>query len=302
MKMRILIVVNKNREAKGFLDGFDGCKLLPAYKDLETHEPPEPWYRMADFRARYEFERFDVIIRCIEDIMPPADSAIPETSGSNSKQKAALLGGYIRRDSPNLILSVSTAESTPSIQAEGYSQNGSVVVGGGFFTFDAREFDKTSPSDLEAPAFAPSNAMWGYFELLKPYETDPGVVGRFKTPPHSPSPNMSIFSNPGFIAVAAINVIHYQAYEQADPAAYEACCKAHGDGATIETTHGIVRMCAQDRPTIFLSPITDRYKCFKEDVDPDGEQNYAASYNAGVTAALFLRELDKVAHELIKIQ
>lgn len=31
------------------------------------------------------------------------------------------------------------------------------------------------------------------------------------------------------------------------------------------------------------------------------KQNHTASYNAGVAVALFLRELDKVAHELIKI-
>lgn len=44
------------------------------------------------------------------------------------------------------------------------------------------------------------------------------------------------------------------------------------------------------------------FKRFAEDVDPQGQQNHAASYNSGVTAALFLRELDKVAHELIKIR
>lgn len=44
------------------------------------------------------------------------------------------------------------------------------------------------------------------------------------------------------------------------------------------------------------------FTCFAKDVDPQGQQNHAASYNAGVTAALFLRELDKVARELIKIR
>lgn len=292
MNPRILIVVNKGREANGFLDGLNGCGLLPEYKSLKTNQPMKPWLRMADFRASYEFERFDVIVRCIEDIMPPADPAIPETSGSNSKQKAALLGGYIRKDSPHIVLSVSTAESSPDIQPEGYSQNGNVVVGGSFFCFDAHDLDKTSPSDLKAPPFARNNAWLGYYELLKPYETDPEVVGRFTTPPQSPSPNKRIICHPDLIAIAAINVVNYKVYEKADPAAYKACKDAHGAGATIETTHGIVRMCAGDIPTIFLSPITDRYESFDKDVDPAGKQNYAASYNAGVTAALFLRELN----------
>lgn len=44
------------------------------------------------------------------------------------------------------------------------------------------------------------------------------------------------------------------------------------------------------------------FTCFAEDVDPQGQQNYAASYNSGVAVALFLRELDKEAHRLIKIR
>lgn len=302
MNPKILIIVNKRREVEGFLDGLSHCGLLPVHKSLETHESVKPWYRMADFRARYEFDRLDVIVRCIEDIMPPADPAIPETSGSNSKQKAALLGGYIHKDAPFLVLSVSTAESSPDIQPEGYSQNGNVVVGGSFFCFDAQRFDKTSPSDLKAPPFARNNAWLGYYELLKPYETDPEVVGRFTTPPQSPSPNKRIICHPDLIAIAAINVVNYKAYEKADPAAYEACKDAYGTGATIETTHGIVRMCAGDIPTIFLSPITDRYESFDKDVDPAGKQNHAASYNAGVTAALFLRELSGQKAEIIQTE
>lgn len=300
MNPRILIVVNKRREVEGFLDGFNHCGLLPIYKSLKTHESTEPWYRMADFRAHYEFDKLDVIVRCIEDIMPPADPLIPETSGSNSKQKAALLGGYIRRDSPHMVLSVSTAESTPDIQPEGYSQNGSVVVGGCFFCFDAQKLDKTSPSDLKAPPFARCNTGKWCFDLLKPYETDRDVVRRFKAPPQSPSPNMRIICDPGLISVAAINVVDYKVYEKADPAAYKACCASYGAGATIETTHGIVRMCARDIPTFFISPITDRYESFDKDVDPAGKQNHAASYNAGVTAALFLRELSGQKSELIQ--
>lgn len=115
---------------------------------------------------------------------------------------------------------------------------------------------------------------------------------------------MQILCDPNYICVAAINVIYYQAYGQADSEAYNACVKTHGDkySAIIETTHGIVRMCVGDTLTVFVSPITDRYKCFAEDVDPQGQQNHAASYNAGVTVAMFLRELDKQASELIKIR
>lgn len=61
-------------------------------------------------------------------------------------------------------------------------------------------------------------------------------------------------------------------------------------------------MCAKEKPTFFVSPITDRYKCFAEDVNPQGKQNTAASYNAGVTVSLLLRELDKDTFKLIDIK
>lgn len=115
---------------------------------------------------------------------------------------------------------------------------------------------------------------------------------------------MQILCDSNYICIAAVNVIHCQAYEQADPEAYNAYVKAHGDKrpVTIETTYGIVRMCAGETLTIFVSPITDRYKCFAEDVDPQGQRNQAASNNSGVAVALFLRELDKEAQWLIKIR
>lgn len=304
LRPRVAIIVNKRREVEGFLEGLKKFDFLSSIQIKEQHTPPAPCYRMSEWRMNASLEQLDFTIRCIEDIMPPADSRVPETSGSHSQQKAMLLPGYLRDNDADLVISVSTAESTPSIQSGGTSLNGSVVLGGGFFTFDAHRFDPQSPSNLKAPDFEKNNVDERIYQLLGTPELQAEAVGRFRTPPHSPAKPMQILSDPSYISVAAINVIHYQAYEQADPEAYQACVKTHGDKypATIETTHGIVRMAADSTPTIFVSPITDRYKRFAEDVDPQGQQNHAASYNAGVTVALLLRELDKRASELIKIR
>lgn len=302
---RMAIIVNKRREVEGFLKGLEESGFLPNIVIKERNTPPAPCYRMSALRISASLERMDLTIRCIEDIMPPADKNVPETSGSHSQQKAMLLPGYLRDYDADLVISVSTAESTPAIQSgDTSSQNGSVVLGGGFFTFDAHCFDLRSPSQLMPPSFAANNVDERIYQLLSPPELRTEAVQRFCTPPHSPADPMQILCDPNYISVAAINVVHYQSYEQADPAAYHACIKEHGDKypATIETTHGIVRMAANGKPTIFVSPITDRYKHFDVDVDPAGKQNTAASYNAGVTVALFLRELDKHAFELIKIQ
>lgn len=301
---RIAIIINKRREVEGFLRGLDESGFLPHIGIKSRNTPPAPCYRMSDLRINASLGQMDLTIRCIEDIMPPADKRVPETSGSHSQQKAMLLPGYLRDSDADLVISVSTAESTPSIQpGDTFSLNGSVVLGGGFFSFDAHNFDAESPSHLAPPSFAANNVDERIYRLLSSQELRTEAVQRFCTPPHSPADPMQILCDPDYISVAAINVVHYQAYEQADPAAYHACVEEHGDKypATIETTHGIVRMAADGKPTLFVSPITDRYKHFNEDVDPAGKQNTAASYNAGVTVALFLRELDKHAFELIKI-
>ncbi len=298
---RVAVVVNKRREVEGFLQGLKGSYFLHDLRVREENTPAAPWYRMAAWRMNASLEQMDFIILCIEDIMPPANDRVPESSGSNSQQKAMLLPGYLQQSNPDLVISVSTAESTPAIEQEKPSQNGSVVLGGCFYTYDARGCDPTSPSRLPMLPFAANNVDKEIYQLLADEALRKAAVQRFQTPPNRPATPMQILCDPDYIAVVAINVIHYPAYEKADPAAYDACKRQYGDKrpATIETTHSLVRSAAKGRPTLFVSPITDRYGKFNQDVDPAGKQNHAASYNAGVTTALFLRELDKSAHRLL---
>lgn len=228
MRPRAAIVVNKRREAEGFLAGLKKSAFLPNLRIKEENAPPTPCYRMAAWRMNASLEQMDFTVLCIEDIMPPANSRVPESSGSHSQQKAALLPGYLRDIDADLIISVSTAESTPSIQPRGTSLNGSVVLGGGFFTFDAHRFDVQSPSRLTPPPFAGNNVDERIYQLLAAPALQAEAVRRFQAPPHSPAKPMQLLCDPNYICVAAINVIHYQAYEQADPEAYNACVNAQG--------------------------------------------------------------------------
>jgi len=56
------------------------------------------------------------------------------------------------------------------------------------------------------------------------------------------------------------------------------------DPDTIETTHGVVKI-STEAPIIFISPVTDRFGHFNDDVS--SIQNYVAAFNGGVV----LREL-----------
>lgn len=290
------VIVNKRFEMEPFWEALTGSDF-PAGALVESHTPPAPSYRMVQCRARYRFSKIDVLIRCIEDIMPPADSDILETSGSHSQQKAMLLPGYLRKDRPQLVISVSTAESTPTIQPPTSSRNGCVIVGGAFFTYDAHQFDPTSPSNLKAPFFQGNNVSSRVYSL---FTTDMihQAAKRFRTPPQSPAQPMSIRVDSHYVAVGIINVVNYSAYSKADPAAYQACLQQTGTkyAATLETTHGIVKKSAGDVPTLFVSPITDRYEHFADDVK--GEQNAVAGYNGGVTVATLLQELDRHAETI----
>lgn len=72
-------------------------------------------------------------------------------------------------------------------------------------------------------------------------------------------------------------------------------CGSTNTPVSLETTHGIVAASAGVIPTIFMSPITDRYTKFAEDVDV--KQNYVAGYNAGVTVAVLLDTLGRMHAE-----
>lgn len=291
---RMDIIVNKRFEVEPFLDALDECGFLHE-KPVESYTPPAGVNRMADFRRKYILGCWEVTIRCIEDMLPPNDPDIVETSGSHSQMKAMLLPGYIRKDKPEVVLSVSTAESTPMLQSGSPSQNGCVAVGSAYYMYDARRLDPTSPSKLDIKhsiiTSRPSPAVWTALVNVAAKTAHT----RFQTPPHAPAPDMKVLVYPNAMAVGILNVVHYDVYEKADPVAYTAAqneCGSKNFLASLETTHGIVATSAGSIPTIFMSPITDRYTKFAEDVD--AKQNYVAGYNAGVTAAVLLDALGKM--------
>lgn len=290
---RMDIIVNKQFEVKPFLDALDEHDFNVPDPE-ESHTPPKEVNRMSQFRRRYVLGHWEVIIRCIEDMLPPNDPDIVETSGSHSQMKAMLLPGYIRKDKPEVILSVSTAESTPRLEVGGASQNGCVVLGCAYYMYDARALDPTSPSRLDVKrSFFVSKPPKDVWDIL--FYSSQVAPNRFLPAPNAPADALRVIPDEDAMAVGILNVVNYQVYAKADPEAYNAAQKEFGKvklPATLETTHGIVASSAGTIPTIFVSPITDRYTKFNEDVK--GKQNYVAAYNAGVTVAAFLSRLGRM--------
>lgn len=293
MKPLIWVLANKQFEVEGVVEGLHAIKFFPD-KLVEYHEPPKDFARMAAVREKYSLDRFDVNVRCIEHVMLPTDSRIPETSSSHSENKSKILPLYIKQERPNLIISVSTAESSPDIQPnDAVGINGAVVVGGCCFSYDGRANDPTSPSRLRLRGLMNNNVNFGVYRLFTERVMQ-NAVNYFKDVKYYPANPRRILVKPNYVNSAVLNVIHYEAYETADPEAYKACKSACRNTelipSTIETTHSVVKMCAGKIPTLIVSPITDRFKHFKDD-DKDG-QNVTAAFNAGVTVGSLLKEMN----------
>ncbi len=293
-KPLIWVLANKQFEVEGVVEGLHAIRFYPK-AIVEEHQPPTEFARMSMVRERYSLDRFDVAVRCIEYLMLPTDKRIPETSSSHSENKSKILPLYIKQERPDFIISVSTGESTPDIQPrDNEGINGAVVVGGCCFSYDGRADDRTSPSRLSLKGFMRNNVNLGIYNLFTE-QFIKNVIDFFITVDNYPANPGKILVNPNYVNSAVLNVVHYEAYDTADPGAYYMCrsaCKNTGlIPSTIETTHSVVKMCAGDIPTLIVTPVTDRFKHFKDD-DRDG-QNKKASFNAGVTVGAFLMEMNE---------
>lgn len=291
MKSVIEIIVNKNWEAEPFLSAMTNIKLRP--KELpfpqKINAPKDNKYRSTELRAEFDLKKTKVIVRCIEDLMDLSKNP------SSSEEKYRVLPGFISSDKPDLIISVSTAESAPDIQPyKTESLNGSVIMGGTFHMFDARAFDPTTSSHLiiNIPLIR-SHIYKEIYDLID-NSFRATVERKFASAHRFPAKEMKCIANPDHASIGVVNVTDYKAYEKADPAAYENFIKRYsreGIAATIETTHGIVRMSADNRiPVLFVSPITDRYEHFADDATDT--QNYIAAFNAGIAVGEFICRLD----------
>lgn len=314
-KKLVTVMVNKHFEVEPFIAALmtlSNKKELGFPKPLQLNIPTDGLNRMNKPRAYYEGDKlnFDVEVWCIEDLMNPVSSA------SNSEQKYNDLcfhfSKHFREKRPELVISVSTAESTPDIQGfendiEPDSINGSVIFGDKFFMFDASDFDKESESSLKFDVDY-SNGEIGFWNYMQPQILST-MTKYFWEQENAKAKAEKLLcdGNSQYLSVGVVNVTNYSAYKEADPAAYKAAEQiAASNGlkrVCIETTHGIVNSaviysCNEIKvktvPVLFASPITDRYERFESDVGTSGVQNYIAGYNGGAAVGCFLKYLNNI--------
>jgi len=291
----ITVIVNKSWETEPLLNAMTN-QTLTTKNPLVSHLLPFPSEfnspknlkdtnadNRTSIRARFQLSNPDndtilnIAVWCIEDLMDPTKSS----SSSEEKYKVLPLALV---DSPDLVISVSTA-NCPYDDSMNDSMNGSVLIGAKSFLYNGCPGNKESnlnPDDINQ--LLPSNVNADMFALID--KTFNAVVtANFLTPPNSPANPFECKASNDLSVVSSINVTDYTMYTKVDEDARNEFNAVVGkDPDTIETTHGVVKI-STEVPIIFISPVTDRFGHFGDDVS--SLQNYVAAFNGGVV----LREL-----------
>jgi len=305
---RVVILVNKDFEYKGFVEGLRDT--VPVYAGTNGRD------------AECRFNNLLVDIYCIQHLFNEGENS------SNSEVKYNYLSELFKSNEFRLedvdgIYSVSTSESTPIGQGKDgtESRNGCVYLGSKFFLSDQSKNDDGTESHLEVGS---SNTDFSEFHVES--EVHHGVFltlrsdeMKFKEAPLNPAEKTCHIYDENSACIGVVNVMDYSRYKYADKSAYDMFLKqrleniTYGSPIGIETTHGVVvkalkETCSELKlkdkrnrdkniPVNFISPIVDRYLHFDEDVDGMyGKQNFVCSYNGGVVTGHILKWINVWSH------
>lgn len=292
-KKKVTVVVNKAWEYEPFFNAINHPYLHPSElpDPSNINKVKEPMFLP---RAEMSLKNIDIVFRCVQNMMDP------DVNKSNSEAKMKYMPSILADDEADLIISVSTAESTPDIQqkltpSKEISLNGSVIIGTRFFMSDERDQDggRQAESQLDVVPYTDysNDISDALFERIK--NNQERIACKFIQQKNAPAPTMYLRAAKAYTSVGVVNVVHYEKYKEADKEAlnkyYQS--KYYELPVCLETTHGVVSMAANPNdgkhvPVMFVSPITDRYEHFSEDVDD--AQNYIAAFNAGIAVGEIL--------------
>lgn len=291
----ISIVVNKNWEVEPILAGLANGQFRPAelpfpliiQSNLSENFRVSASPVNADENARAIIVLKDgtansltVKIWCIQDFMDP------KASSSSSEEKERVLKPLLTAEAPELVIAMGTAGY---ISDNSYA--GCVVFGGRFFVHDGDPNNSKSHmvnSNFEKSL--PINVNANVFNVISPGFKSK-VEAKLLSPPYNPCIHRTCLASQYYTAVGSVNVTDYGKYAWVDAAAVAAFRQVEPNFpvGSLETTHGVIRLCSE-KPTIFISAITDREGNF--DMEVNAGQNYVCAFNAGIVLGQFLADLN----------
>jgi hypothetical protein len=230
-----------------------------------------------------------VEIWCLQDLMNPF------LSYSNTAEKARVLSTIATYGKA---VDFVVAFGTAGYALEGENLNGSTVLGSNVFVHNPYKTPNpasnwSASSGMETVVVSTKGA--GFLAAL---ETNSAVAAAADTRMipelRMPAAKLALSIRPDGTAVSEVNVVDYNDYGKFDQESVDLATAAGAMPASIETTHGVIRLVLGD-PFIFVSAITDRFGMFNSDVtipaDTAYPQNFVASHNAGLTVAWMLPAL-----------
>lgn len=284
---KIVVIINKNWETEPVLNALTNSEIRP--KELPfpvwVNSPKDGKNRMNAPRVFLTLSNdksvsAEITIWCIQDLMNT------QKSSSSSEEKFNVLPQVIRNEKPDLIMAVGTA---------GYlseqSYNGSVFIGSNFFLHDGHPDNNDSNLKNEnVGKLLSSNVNNQLYDIFSQDFRDK-VEKKFISVPNLPAQKMQCLASIFFAALSNINVTDYKEYRRVDNEGIKHFKDIVGnfDLCSIETTHGVIKLCSE-KPTIFISAITDRVGYFDSEVN--ALQNYVASFNAGIVIGQLLCSLN----------
>jgi len=244
-------------------------------------------------RAVFESKNTAAEVWCISDLLEhlPDKTALQ----SSSELKAKVLPKIFKFGSaPSLVIALGTA----GLPNDASSENGNVVVGTKIFMHNAHPGGSNPDSNWSVGPFdqiIDSALPRSAFEAMIKVDWA-SVSNRFLPVPNNQSvSNRSLVKHEN-VDLVTVNVTNYAEYAVTDLQIVAIFAKsgASGPPASLETTHGLIRV-QSDAPFLFISGITDRLGHFDQEVTPRSyAQNTAAAHNAGVVLAWLLPRIDDV--------
>lgn len=296
--MRIVTVINKWWECEPAIAAMlntnawpSGDTVWPNVLSSPLQRPAgktDPWIKP---RAVFQYNNFQLEIWCISDLLNDVASAC---QSSSSVKSARLPQIFAFGPAPDLVVAVGTASSA----TETPNRNGGVAIGTSVFLHDAHPKGENPSSTWQGPTdeVITSSISPALFEKLVSFDAGSALL-HFLPVKRNPSDAPVVTAGITDVALGTLNVTNYGDYKFKDPETVAAFAAASHPArpASVETTHGLIRLACPDAPFLFVSTITDRLTYFDGDVSGvpmNDAQNTPAAYNAGVTLRWMFANLD----------
>jgi hypothetical protein len=306
--MRIIVLANKWWECEAMLTAMLNTNAFPPA--LSDGSVAAPWCDVgtlasprsqvtdaynATSRATFSYKQgttvvFTVEVWCVSDLLEKTD---PSTSSSakavHMKTKLFKTGAL-----PDLVIAVGTGGTATEVP----NRSGGVAVGGQVFLHNAHQPntpDANPKSDWFDPrqeTLIPPSIDKLFFEQIAAFDSASALL-HFLPVRRNESVSPIITVGLTDAGLGTVNVTDYNEYKFKDPETVTSYMtqKHNAAVASLETTHGLIRLASDPAPFLFVTGITDVFLHFDEQVSVPAladAQNFAAAYNAGVTVRYML--------------